>query len=624
MKNPEFLKRKYQDLAGSKEVSRAVNVVKKEKKQTPYTREERIDAYLSRLEKYFGYKRENEYVKGDERGFELLKNKILDKYVTKYEEIPESYFENILRDSGRLGDWNTYNEEDKEKERIQNSEAVLSDQRASLEEWVDYMSLKDSAYIPSELKYFIIRNVVQMSEFDKEKKLFGKRSTGTVQKFPDLNHEALGYLVDGIIKKWEGKEKEFEHDIQPEDRDKFKDFVNKEDFQKLYAWCYENFKPIAEHLLPITEGLWVKYNQNSNPNKLVESIRGKGTGWCTAGEQTAKTQLKAGDFHVYYTKDDDGQYSIPRIAIRKEGDSIAEVRGIAYKQNLDPYMGEILDKKLGEFPDKEKYIKKDRDNRELTKIDKKVKHSEDLTKEELIFIYEINQKIDSFGYNDDPRIKELRDNRAPKLKEDVSVIFDLAPDQIAYGIYEINEKTKAYIGEWNPEISKKIPENVEYLYESFPDKKILRTTIELSTKSPEEYTRELREQGFQTYDYAQDMLNKMETLKQKEKIDLVSFSVGQLGFPNGATLVQIYDKAKELDLELCPPQVGPELRLNYKDQPNGEWLRIAMEAISGRDGRPRVFRVVSNDGGLWLCHYWSPLDSEWASFNRFVFRSRKN
>ena len=88
--------------------------------------------------------------------------------------------------------------------------------------------------------------------------------------------------------------------------------------------------------------------------------------------------------------------------------------------------------------------------------------------------------------------------------------------------------------------------------------------------------------------------------------------------------MQIYDKAKELDLELCPPQVGPELRLNYKDQPNGEWLRIAMEAISGRGGSPRLFGVGSRDGAPWLDDSWSFLDNEWVSDSRFVFRSRKN
>ena len=37
--------------------------------------------------------------------------------------------------------------------------------------------------------------------------------------------------------------------------------------------------------------------------KLVKSLEGKGTGWCTAGIETARWQLQGGDFHVYYTKD---------------------------------------------------------------------------------------------------------------------------------------------------------------------------------------------------------------------------------------------------------------------------------------------------------------------------------
>jgi hypothetical protein len=219
--------------------------------------------------------------------------------------------------------------------------------------------------------------------------------------------------------------------------------------------------------------------------------------------------------------------------------------------------------------------------------------------------------------------KETSKEDASKIMKIVGNI-DVAPDQIAYGVNEINENSRSYIGEWNPRICQKIPESVLYLYESFPDKRILRTTIELSTKSHEEYTKELTGEGFQIYSYAQDMLNKLEPLKQKEKIDLVSFSVEQLGFPNGATLQQIYDKAKELGLELCPPQVGPELRLNYKDQSNGEWLRIAMDSISDRDGDPRIFLVGCSDDALWLRSSNGRLDNEWNGSLQFVFRSRKN
>ena len=198
------------------------------------------------------------------------------------------------------------------------------------------------------------------------------------------------------------------------------------------------------------------------------------------------------------------------------------------------------------------------------------------------------------------------------------------PDQIAYGIGEVDENTKVYIGEWNPEIMKKLPENIEYTYESFPEKKIFRKTIELTTKTPEEYTQKLLSQGCKTYSHAQDMLNKIKSLKQKEEINLVSFSVEQLGFQNGATLQEIYNKTKKFGLELCPPQVGPELRLNYKDQPNGEYLKIAMESISDRDDDPRLFFVDRLVSVLWLNYGSGRLDYFWNGVNRFVFRFRRS
>ena len=77
----------------------------------------------------------------------------------------------------------------------------------------------------------------------------------------------------------------------------------------------------------IAEGIWVKYEQGSNYKKLRQSLQGKNTGWCTAGEETCKIQIKNGDFYVYYTKDEKGEYTEPRITIRMEGtNTIGEVR----------------------------------------------------------------------------------------------------------------------------------------------------------------------------------------------------------------------------------------------------------------------------------------------------------
>ena len=103
--------------------------------------------------------------------------------------------------------------------------------------------------------------------------------------------------------------------------------------------------------LEVTEGAWVRYEQGSDHMRLVDSLQGYGTGWCTAGEHTAETQLSGGDFYVYYSKDGNGEYKNPRVAIRMQGSNIAEVRGIAEGQNLDPFIIDVADEKLKEFSD---------------------------------------------------------------------------------------------------------------------------------------------------------------------------------------------------------------------------------------------------------------------------------
>ena len=44
--------------------------------------------------------------------------------------------------------------------------------------------------------------------------------------------------------------------------------------------------------------------------------------------------------------------------LRMEGSSIAEIRGIADNQNIESNMEDILEEKLKEFPDRDKYNKK--------------------------------------------------------------------------------------------------------------------------------------------------------------------------------------------------------------------------------------------------------------------------
>ncbi len=110
---------------------------------------------------------------------------------------------------------------------------------------------------------------------------------------------------------------------------------------------------------------------------------------------------------------------------------------------------------------------------------------------------------------------------------------------------------------------------------------------------------------------------------QETEIDLVAISVAELGFKEGAKRQDIYERTQELGLALCPAEVGPQLRLQYKDQPKGEWFIIAMKPITHSDGSLYVFRVGHDDVGLWLRSSYGNPDNFWHADSRWVFLRRK-
>lgn len=100
-------------------------------------------------------------------------------------------------------------------------------------------------------------------------------------------------------------------------------------------------------------------------------------------------------------------------------------------------------------------------------------------------------------------------------------------------------------------------------------------------------------------DSARDILDKVEVVTEPQEIDLIVATVAELGFPGGATHKQACEKALALGLELCPAEVGPQLRLQYPDQPI-ESVNIAMEPLTRFGSPPSVFRVWHNWDGLCL------------------------
>lgn len=384
-----FLLKLYQDLAKQDSVLKA----EKRSKENSSNKFEVLKKYLNRLEK-------QEKVL-DSKHLEMekyLKNRYYDKYVIKEEDIPDSYWhlqQKIALERG-YGHIN-YSERLKHEE----SKLLIEEQKKSLEKWIDYL-MKENTVYPMWARYWAFQGMLKLGQFDKAKGRFTKRSKGTVSPFIDLNPEALAYTISTVQKYYEGEKI---------DDSKLSELIENGNFGKIYSYniwkLNEEAKKLNESKDKTEDGIW-KVFKKGDTKKLVKALEGKGTGWCIAGETVAKDYLDLGDMHIYFTKDKKGKYNIPRVCIRQEEGHIAEVRGIEKDQNLEAEMNEITDKKLDEFEDKEAYKKKVKDMKRLTELYNKKSLNKKLTNDDYKFLYEAHEKINGFGWQQDPRIDELR------------------------------------------------------------------------------------------------------------------------------------------------------------------------------------------------------------------------
>lgn len=142
------------------------------------------------------------------------------------------------------------------------------------------------------------------------------------------------------------------------------------------------------------------------------------------------------------------------------------------------------------------------------------------------------------------------------------------------------------------------------------------TTVKLGTglKTGEDFCRALKAGGFKIGDTAEIMLVHPEssfrvTTTQETKVDLVKITTANLGFRKQFDVRrdQIYERAKELGLELCPAEVGPQLRLQYKyDVKRDWWVYIGMDPISIRSWENSSYVFKLQRVGDHLCLFYDP------------------
>jgi hypothetical protein len=108
--------------------------------------------------------------------------------------------------------------------------------------------------------------------------------------------------------------------------------------------------------------------------------------------------------------------------------------------------------------------------------------------------------------------------------------------------------------------------------------------------------------------------------RTKTGVELAVLSAADLGMESDrASLAEGYQRARQAGLDLCPAEVGPQLRLEYRNQPLGEALDIAMEPVATYGGEPTILTLANWGTGLLLIGRDGRPESMVFRKSRFVF-----
>ena len=415
-------------------VESSFNKARQNKEKLPGKNNERRNfAYLSRLDRMvekYGNKAEQKIWEAS------AENVVMD-----YEDIPEAYWkqqEQILRDNGQGRKLSEY-----EKKIL--AEDLIDKQRQSITSWANYLGDKNCPY-PLWFKVYAFDGISKMSNaLNLDDADYNRRDNTTALSFPKLNAEILA-KVYRQINDFYGVDKENWLSKHSDD-EKLVSLVKSANFPKLYAKELVDTKVILKtpERTEDVHGDWFEYKLGDEEE--IASLA-EGTKWCVVDPNVAHNYLVYGqysnpeeddDYDQDYEDDEDwedddikvedpeAKFIIFRLedpntpgvfasngsaSVRLGPDGkVAEISGLNEGQAVEDALVPIVKEKALSLPGGEKYLQKFDDKQTLIKLDNKMKEGEDLTKEELSFLYELDRPIATLDtYNEeDPRIPELKE-----------------------------------------------------------------------------------------------------------------------------------------------------------------------------------------------------------------------
>ena len=400
-------------------VESSFNKARNKKEKLPGKNNERRNfAYLSRLDRIV-----EKY--GDEAEQKLWEASA-ENLVMDYEDIPDAYWkqqEQILRDNGQGRKLSEY-----EKKIL--ADDLIDKQRQSITSWANYLSDKNCPY-PLWFKVYAFDGISKMSNaLNLDDADYSRRDNTTALSFPKLNAEILA-KVYRQINDFYGVDKENWLSKHSDD-EKLVSLVKSANFPKLYAKELVDTKVILKtpERTEDVHGDWFEYKLGDEEE--IASLA-EGTHWCVVDPNVAHNYLVYGEYgHSKSTGADEESNSKAKFIIFRLEDpnspgifasngsasvrldpdgKVAEISGLNDGQAVEDALVPVVKEKALSLPGGEKYLQKFDDKQALIRLDKKMEKGEDLTKEELSFLYELDRPIATLDtYNEeDPRIPELKE-----------------------------------------------------------------------------------------------------------------------------------------------------------------------------------------------------------------------
>ena len=145
-------------------------------------------------------------------------------------------------------------------------------------------------------------------------------------------------------------------------------------------------------------------------------------------------------------------------------------------------------------------------------------------------------------------------------------------------------------------------------------------------KNVDECLKKLKKKSFLS-PWIINIFNKRKKLSYQKyrNFEIHRVTVKNLGFKKPTTLKKIYNVLKKKGYLLVKPEIAIYLRLIYKNQPTGEWLRIAVpfKSMIDSDGVPHLPKLGRALGKNFIETYWSYPNAIFHPHNDFLVEKKK-